>query len=139
MKDINDTNKPITSEKMIGGITGKGFMPGVSGNPAGRPKKVSITESMKSKLERKAKDGKSNLANLVTKIFTQAVEGDTASQRIIWNYTDGLPEVKGKLDVDTTLNIVLTNYKTDVLSEATKVVELETPTIESLPKPEDTK
>jgi hypothetical protein len=31
---INEENK----EKLLGGITGKGFMPGVSGNPSGRPK-----------------------------------------------------------------------------------------------------
>ena len=29
---INENNK------LLGGITGKGFMPGVSGNPSGRPK-----------------------------------------------------------------------------------------------------
>lgn len=26
------------NNKLLGGITGKGFMPGVSGNPSGRPK-----------------------------------------------------------------------------------------------------
>lgn len=31
-------------EKMLGGITGKGFMPGESGNPGGRPKKKPVTE-----------------------------------------------------------------------------------------------
>jgi hypothetical protein len=30
--------------KKPGGVTGKGFMPGVSGNPGGRPKKKPITE-----------------------------------------------------------------------------------------------
>ena len=29
---------------MLGGITGKGFMPGQSGNPGGRPKKQYISE-----------------------------------------------------------------------------------------------
>lgn len=32
--DNNETN----NEYKLGGITGKGFMPGVSGNPGGRPK-----------------------------------------------------------------------------------------------------
>jgi len=31
-------NNEINNGKMLGGITGKGFMPGVSGNPSGRPK-----------------------------------------------------------------------------------------------------
>lgn len=30
--------------RMLGGITGKGFMPGKSGNPSGRPKKKPISE-----------------------------------------------------------------------------------------------
>jgi hypothetical protein len=33
----------VSNGKMLGGITGKGFMPGVSGNPGGRKKKP-ITE-----------------------------------------------------------------------------------------------
>jgi hypothetical protein len=32
------TDVDITTEKQLGGVTGKGFMPGQSGNPAGRPK-----------------------------------------------------------------------------------------------------
>lgn len=33
-----------TREKLVGGITGKGFMPGKTGNPGGRPKKRAITD-----------------------------------------------------------------------------------------------
>ena len=34
----NVENNESSNEKLLGGITGKGFMPGVSGNPGGRPK-----------------------------------------------------------------------------------------------------
>lgn len=37
-------NNEEATKKMPGGITGKGFMPGQSGNPTGRPKKKPITE-----------------------------------------------------------------------------------------------
>ena len=37
-------NKAKSTEKKIGGVTGKGFMPGKSGNPSGRPHKKPITE-----------------------------------------------------------------------------------------------
>lgn len=36
--DEDVANNEIKNEKLLGGITGKGFMPGVSGNPSGRPK-----------------------------------------------------------------------------------------------------
>ncbi len=37
MEDVVQNNE-INNEKLLGGVTGKGFMPGVSGNPGGRPK-----------------------------------------------------------------------------------------------------
>jgi hypothetical protein len=36
---INVDNNGITTSKKLGGVTGKGFMPGQTGNPGGRPKK----------------------------------------------------------------------------------------------------
>jgi hypothetical protein len=35
-------NNEKTTEKQAGGVTGKGFMPGVSGNPSGRPRGSTI-------------------------------------------------------------------------------------------------
>jgi hypothetical protein len=37
-------NNGETREKMPGGVTGKGFAPGQSGNPSGRPKKKPISD-----------------------------------------------------------------------------------------------
>lgn len=41
---MNVENNNKTTEKLLGGITGKGFLPGQSGNPGGRPPKKPITE-----------------------------------------------------------------------------------------------
>lgn len=38
MVEENVDNNEKSNEYKLGGITGKGFMPGVSGNPGGRPK-----------------------------------------------------------------------------------------------------
>lgn len=49
MADIENNGE--TTEKLLGGITGKGFMPGQCGNPGGRPKKKVITEIYERLLE----------------------------------------------------------------------------------------
>jgi hypothetical protein len=50
------TSEETTPEpKMLGGITGKGFMPGVSGNPSGRPRKP-ITEAYADMTDQKVPD-----------------------------------------------------------------------------------
>src|SRR5580698_1544608 len=43
----DDEKKP----KMLGGVTGKGFMPGQSGNPSGRPRKGLLTNCYKAVIE----------------------------------------------------------------------------------------
>lgn len=68
-----------------------------SPNPKGRPKKgYSITEMMQELIASKVKDKKTGKMVEVRKalgnsILKKALEGDTAAQRIIWNYMDGMP------------------------------------------------
>lgn len=47
---MSEANNEETT-KMLGGVTGKGFMPGVSGNPNGRPK-----NTMKDYISRKFRE-----------------------------------------------------------------------------------
>lgn len=67
------------------------FKPGQSGNPNGRPKKgYSITEWFKEML-----DSKPEVKDAIGKsIMKKALEGDTAAQKMVWQYMDGMPQQK---------------------------------------------
>jgi hypothetical protein len=53
---VSDVENNAEPTKMLGGITGKGFMPGQSGNPSGRPKKKHLTEAFEEMLEERLQD-----------------------------------------------------------------------------------
>ena len=92
---MNEVEK--TTEKQLGGATGKGFMPGVSGNPNGRPKGsgISITTEIKRKLAEVPEGQKATyLQLLINRILKQAIQdGDSRMIELIWKYTDGSPDV----------------------------------------------
>ena len=52
----NNENSTIQPEKKLGGVTGKGWMPGQSGNPGGRPKRTLLTDVFEEMLEEKLAD-----------------------------------------------------------------------------------
>ena len=70
---------------------------GQSGNPNGRHKKgYSITEWFREML-----DSKPDVKDAIGKsIMKKALEGDTAAQKMVWQYMDGMPsqnlELTGK-------------------------------------------
>ena len=66
---------------------------GQSGNPDGRPKGLSITALVKEELEKVPEGEKrTRVAEFVDKMLKKAVkDGDTVTQKMIWNYIDGLP------------------------------------------------
>ena len=76
------------------------FKPGNNANPKGRPKKgYSITEWFKNMLASKP-EVKEAMGNAIVK---KALQGDSAAQKLVWGYMDGLPklthEVQGELKI----------------------------------------
>ena len=74
----------------------KPWKPGESGNPAGRPPKgYSITEMMKDLLSKKIRGKAGGMVDpreaIAISIIDKALRGDTAAQKLIWQYMDGMP------------------------------------------------
>jgi hypothetical protein len=105
-------NVDITTQKQRGGITGKGFEPGQSGNPKGRPPgSVSITAEIKKKLQ-EIPEGqqKSYLELLINRILKQAVvDGNEQMIKQIWSYIDGTPRQAENTDLATPVIINVSN------------------------------
>lgn len=75
--------------------------PGNTANPHGRPPgEFNLTSLVKNKLQEIPKgQQKSYAIQLIEKMLDQAIrKGDTATQKLIWNYIEGLPRQTIGLD-----------------------------------------
>jgi hypothetical protein len=86
----------------LGGVTGKGFLPGQSGNPGGRPRgSKSLRNLLIEALRKKAKDGKGGEREfyelLTESIVVNAAKGNAAMVRLIFDYHEGPPPQKHEL------------------------------------------
>ena len=112
------TEEPEKQELSGRDETGK-FMPGVSGNPNGRPKGLSITSLVKERLQDiPPGQEKTYLSLFIDRILKQAiVDGDSKLIDKIWAYIDGMPRQTIKSEFD------------DEVSEVEiKITKNETPT-----------
>jgi len=79
-----------TTGKKPGGITGKGFRPGQSGNPGGRPKKTRLSDATREWLEEiDPKTGKTNAQIVAEAQGESAKKGNTAAYNAIADRTEG--------------------------------------------------
>jgi len=76
---------------MPGGITGKGWKPGESGNPNGRPLKIKTIPDILHKIgeEEGTVDGKTKLDVIMYKVFQFALEGKPWAVQFIADRTEG--------------------------------------------------
>ena len=93
-------NKDETTKK-LGGVTGRGFLPGQSGNPGGRPKKKPLTEALEVYLSANPEE-----ANRIAKAMIDAAkDGSVAHFRELADRLEGraIARVEVKEDVLSTL------------------------------------
>jgi hypothetical protein len=80
-------------EKRAGGVTGKGFQPGVSGNPNGRPRTAKFSEAARQLLaEIDARTGETNAECLVRHCFKKAKQGSARHLELLLAYVEGRPK-----------------------------------------------
>lgn len=99
-------NKSVdkTTKKQKGGITGKGFKPGQSGNPSGRPKgSLGFSTLFKKAIRKIAKEKKLNIKDpetqLVVKAIIEGLKGNYSYYKDIMDRRYG--KAKESLDITT--------------------------------------
>lgn len=85
-------NNAKTAGKKPGGVTGKGFMPGRSGNPGGRPKTGIFSEAYRKLLEELEPKQCYTLAEAIARaIVRKALKGDVRAASEIADRAEGKP------------------------------------------------
>jgi hypothetical protein len=76
--------------KRAGGVSGKGFQPGVSGNPNGRPRTAKFSEAAREILaEIDAQSGETNAECVVRHCFKKAMRGSARHLELLLAYAEG--------------------------------------------------
>jgi hypothetical protein len=75
-----------------GGITGKGFLPGCSGNPLGRPRTAKFSDAARRLAEEIGQGGKTGAKQLAEHCFRQALKGSARHTELFLAYTEGKPK-----------------------------------------------
>jgi hypothetical protein len=78
--------------KRPGGITGKGFLPGSSGNPQGRPRTAKFSDAARRLAEEIGQDGTTGAEQLAEHCLCQALKGSARHAELFLNYTEGKPK-----------------------------------------------
>ena len=85
---------------MPGGVTGKGFKPGQSGNPGGRPKGQSVTAHLRKLLDQEH-NGKTVGEILAEQLIKEAMRGKYPFAREVLDRTEGCPRQSADVNLST--------------------------------------
>src|SRR5260370_34654231 len=78
--------------KQLGGITGKGFLPGQSGNRQGRPRTGKFSEACRRLAAEIGKQGMTGAEQLAEHCFRRALKGSARHAELFLNYSEGKPK-----------------------------------------------
>ena len=86
-------------KKKLGGATGKGWLPGQSGNPKGGPRKDVLTSVLKAEIEKicpQDKEGRTWKELVALATIRLAIQGNGVAIKEVWNRLDG--QVKQRIE-----------------------------------------
>jgi hypothetical protein len=104
-----------------------GFQPGQSGNPAGRPKSITLSEAIRLQLAQQYGEDRTYAEEIARVLCVAAVKGNVNAAREIADRTEGKP--KQAIDVDMSISdwrAVAQAHglnEQDVLREAQRLIE----------------
>jgi hypothetical protein len=77
--------------KQLGGVTGRGFLPGQSGNPNGRPRTRGLLSALRAKVAEIGPDGRPLEERLVAVLIEEALKGKhrLAAVELIFDRLEG--------------------------------------------------
>jgi hypothetical protein len=70
-----ENNSKQRQQKQLGGVTGRGFLPGQSGNPNGRPHTKGLLTALRNKVAETDADGRTVEDQLVEVLVQEALRG----------------------------------------------------------------
>ena len=98
-----DVEKNAGATPKVGGVTGKGFMPGQSGNPSGRPKRKPITDALMVELDKAVRGGGTNAEkaarHLVNLMFNRDPRVALEASKLVLAYVEGMPSQSLTIDI----------------------------------------
>lgn len=109
-QDSKVANNEPSTEKLLGGCTGKGFMPGQSGNPSGRPKKRPISE-----IYERIMENPENVGLIEAAVLKTILAGKMAAQLTLKEMAE---RIEGKVTQPVDVNGELTLTLSDRIERA---------------------
>ena len=90
----------MSEDKLEGGVTGKGFQKGKSGNPTGRPKTKTILKALKSIGNEPYNDDLTNIEYICRLVVEKALKGEISWVKLYFERLDGKHFVNHNVNVD---------------------------------------
>ena len=82
------------------------FLPGVSGNPHGRPKRGTGLTDILREVAEESTDGLVNKNALAKRIWTEALKGEQWACTLIFNRVEGLPVARTEIETDVEIRVL---------------------------------